>query len=280
MASLALRVALLLFCVAAAFGAIFAVLRVAPSAGTTCDSLSARALIAGVLPRILGGDGSPVGAARSLSHCAAALYATNPGYVVSLFSTVYVALQACAIPGPIVLSVAAGAIWGLVGGQIIVAACATLGATLCNLLSGALAGPVLERFAPARLSSMRSLVQENRHRLFWFMLFLRLTPLVPNWCVNAAAPLVGVPTGVFVASTALGLLPANFIHCSTGVTLRKLGSAAASSEPSSWSDSAGSIALLFGLQFLALLPALLMRRSASAATKTAAFSPVDGSKIA
>lgn len=268
----AFRIIVLLLCVAFAFGAIIAVLQAAPTAGTSCDEVSLGSLVVGVLPRFLGGDGSPEKSARTLAQCGGEVSAIHPSYVVALFSTVYIALQTCAIPGPIVLSVAAGAIWGLIGGQLIVATCATAGATFCNLLSSALAGPVFERFAPAQLARMRSLVQENRHRLFWFMLFLRFTPLVPNWAVNAAAPLVGVPLGVFVASTALGLLPANFIHCSTGVALRNIGSAAASS--SSLSDSAGSIALLFGLQFLALLPALLMRRG------TAGKAVVEASPIA
>lgn len=273
----AARIVVLLLCVAVAFGAIVAVLQAAPTAGTSCSDVTLSGLVAGVLPRFAGGDGSPENAARTLAKCGGELYGSHPSYVVALFSTVYIALQTCAIPGPIVLSVAAGAIWGLIGGQLVVATCATAGATFCNLLSSSVAGPVLERFAPAQLARMRSLVQENWHRLFWFMLFLRLTPLVPNWVVNAAAPLVGVPLGVFVASTALGLLPANFIHCSTGVTLRSIGSAAASS--SSLSDSAGSIALLFGLQFLALLPALLMRRG-SAGRAAAETSPIADAKQA
>ena len=47
-------------------------------------------------------------------------------------------------------------------------------------------------------------VQENRENLFYYILFLRLTPIMPNWFVNVACPIVGVPLSCFVSATALG----------------------------------------------------------------------------
>jgi uncharacterized membrane protein YdjX (TVP38/TMEM64 family) len=36
------------------------------------------------------------------------------------------------------------------------------------------------------------------------MLFLRITPLLPNWFVNVASPIVGVPLHIFVLATLVG----------------------------------------------------------------------------
>jgi uncharacterized membrane protein YdjX (TVP38/TMEM64 family) len=36
------------------------------------------------------------------------------------------------------------------------------------------------------------------------MLFLRLTPLVPNWFVNIASPIVGMPVKYFSLGTLFG----------------------------------------------------------------------------
>ena len=46
---------------------------------------------------------------------------------------------------------------------------------------------------PASLDAFREKVAANGDNLLWYMLFLRVTPLVPNWFVNLACPLVGMP---------------------------------------------------------------------------------------
>lgn len=48
------------------------------------------------------------------------------------------------------------------------------------------------------------MVQANEKNLFWYMLFLRVTPLVPNWFVNLASPLVGMPYKYFLVGSFFG----------------------------------------------------------------------------
>ena len=59
------------------------------------------------------------------------------------------------------------------------------------------------------------------------MLFLRLTPLIPNWFVNLASPIVGMPYIYFIVASFFGkllvisgLMPNNFILIQTGLTLK------------------------------------------------------------
>jgi uncharacterized membrane protein YdjX (TVP38/TMEM64 family) len=48
------------------------------------------------------------------------------------------------------------------------------------------------------------MVNAHRHNLLWYMLFLRLTPLIPNWFVNLGSPLVGMPYVYFLTATFFG----------------------------------------------------------------------------
>jgi uncharacterized membrane protein YdjX (TVP38/TMEM64 family) len=51
------------------------------------------------------------------------------------------------------------------------------------------------------------------------MLFLRLTPIIPNVIVNLGSPIAGIGLQYFWLGTFVGLMPMNFIHISTGLTI-------------------------------------------------------------
>ncbi len=77
------------------------------------------------------------------------------------------------------------------------------------------------------------------------MLFLRITPLLPNWLINLASPVVGVPYLAFISATIIGLMPANILHVNMGAslsTMKKIG------------FDANVIIFLLILSFVALIP--------------------------
>ena len=82
--------------------------------------------------------------------------------------------------------------------------CSCLGASLCYLLSYELARSLVIRKFPRLFTKFNSMVKAHQHNMFWYMLFLRLTPLVPNWFVNLASPLVGMPYIYFLTGTLFG----------------------------------------------------------------------------
>ena len=59
--------------------------------------------------------------------------------------------------------------------------CASCGATGCYLLSSTLARGLVKRFFSYKLATFRGMIQENKRNLFFYLLFLRATPLMPNW---------------------------------------------------------------------------------------------------
>jgi uncharacterized membrane protein YdjX (TVP38/TMEM64 family) len=54
-------------------------------------------------------------------------------------------------------------------------------------------------------------VAKRRERLLNYMLFLRLTPTLPNTFINFASPIVDVPYHIFFLATAVGLIPAAYV---------------------------------------------------------------------
>jgi len=201
-----------------------------PAGEAACSQLSWSSVAAAMLPKPLGGTGDIGTLALRGWQCAEAYRVESPSHVLVAMTALYVGLQAFAIPGPLVLSIVSGAVFGVWRGQALVAVWATSGATLCYLLSATLAAPLIRRCLPGRLADMQERIAPvvaHPHRLFWYMLAMRITPVCPNWLVNLASPLIGVPLHVFIAATLVGLLPANYFHCSTGAALRAISSAAA-----------------------------------------------------
>jgi uncharacterized membrane protein YdjX (TVP38/TMEM64 family) len=54
-------------------------------------------------------------------------------------------------------------------------------------------------------------VAKRRGKLLNYMLFLRVTPTLPNTFINFASPIVDVPYHIFFLATAIGLIPAAYV---------------------------------------------------------------------
>jgi hypothetical protein len=124
-----------------------------------CEGVTLTSFLRGAGPAALGGTGDVLGTAKTTWACAEAYRSQSPGYVLALFAGVYVALQAFAIPGPLILSIIAGALYGTLRGQLLIAACATTGASICYWLSWLLARPLLTACARHRLADFQRRVR-------------------------------------------------------------------------------------------------------------------------
>lgn len=72
------------------------------------------------------------------------------------------------------------------------------------------------KYFPSRIKDFERKIQVNKDNLLYYMLFLRLVPVMPGWLVNLVSPLVGIPFQVFFITTLIGLLTVpNFVtaHC-------------------------------------------------------------------
>ena len=117
--------------------------------------------------------------------------------VAAALLMLYVILQAFAIPGTIYLSLIAGALYGSWVGLAMVAIISTLGSSACYTMSALFGAPIAHAVWRDKLDDFRTKVRHRRKDLLSYIIFLRVTPILPNTFISAAAPIVGVPFGPF-----------------------------------------------------------------------------------
>jgi len=159
---------------------------------------------------------------RSLAAILNTYNTNHPGYVLTLFSLAYLFKQTFAVPGSVFLNVLAGAIFGSMPGFPLCCGLTAVGASLCYSLARAVGKDVAMDFFPERVERFRLRLEENRQELPFFLLFLRLFPMSPNWALNMASGVLGVPLPFFFFSVFFGLMPYNYLCVTSGVILSEI----------------------------------------------------------
>lgn len=140
------------------------------------------------------------------------------------YCLVYIFMQTFMIPGTVFMSLLAGSLFGVFKGVALVVFTATAGASSCFFLSKLIGRPLVFSLWPSKLSFFRAQVAKRRDGLLNYMLFLRLTPTLPNTFINVASPIVDVPFHIFFLATSIGLIPAAFVTVRAGIALGELRS--------------------------------------------------------
>merc|ERR1712037_347992 len=161
---------------------------------------------------------------REVSKVLKGLTETMPTYVLLLFSSAYVFKQTFAVPGSVFLNVLAGAVFGLPLGFGLCCALTATGATLCCLLARFCLAEDIPSFMAVHVERLRIRLRENSHRSAYFLLFLRIFPMSPNWAINVSCGALGVPVSTFFGTVLIGLMPYNFICVQTGAILSSISS--------------------------------------------------------
>uniref|UniRef100_A0ACD5W9B3 Uncharacterized protein n=2 Tax=Avena sativa TaxID=4498 RepID=A0ACD5W9B3_AVESA len=140
------------------------------------------------------------------------------------YCSIYIFMQTFMIPGTIFMSLLAGALFGVVKGGILVVFTATAGASSCYFLSKLIGRPLVSWLWPERLRYFQSEIAKRKDKMLNYMLFLRITPTLPNTFINMASPIVDIPFHIFFAATLVGLIPASYITVKAGRALGDLRS--------------------------------------------------------
>ncbi|XP_063239204.1 transmembrane protein 41A-like [Bacillus rossius redtenbacheri] len=149
---------------------------------------------------------------------------TNLLYVIVLFSSAYVYKQMFSIPGSAVLNLLGGALFGVKHGLPLCCTLTAAGASLCYWLSHMFGAELVQSYFSRQLQKLRVKIEENSHQLVYYMLFLRVFPMTPNWLINLVSPVLGIPYGTFVFTAFLGLMPFNYLCVQAGEMLASLSS--------------------------------------------------------
>jgi pyruvate/2-oxoglutarate dehydrogenase complex dihydrolipoamide dehydrogenase (E3) component/uncharacterized membrane protein YdjX (TVP38/TMEM64 family) len=137
------------------------------------------------------------------------------------FAALYVLATALSFPGATLLTLFAGAVFGLWLGTSIVAVSATLGATLAMLS----ARFVLRDSVRARFGERLNTIDAGIAREGGFYLFaLRLAPVFPFFAINLLMGLTAIRTWTYAWVSLVGMLPGTFVYVNAGRELGKLQS--------------------------------------------------------
>ncbi|XP_074279549.1 putative membrane protein At4g09580 [Silene latifolia] len=154
-----------------------------------------------------------------------AMYASDhPTQFIVGYCSTYIFMQTFMIPGTIFMSLLAGALFGVFKGLLLVVFNATAGASSCYFLSKLIGRPIVNWLWPEKLRFFQGEIAKRREKLLNYMLFLRVTPTLPNLFINLASPIVDIPFHVFFLATVVGLVPASFITVRAGLALGELKS--------------------------------------------------------
>lgn len=154
-----------------------------------------------------------------------ATYANDyPAQFILGYCSTYIFMQTFMIPGTIFMSLLAGALFGVIRGLFLVVFNATAGASSCFFLSKMIGRPLVSWLWPEKLRFFQAEIAKRRDKLLNYMLFLRITPTLPNLFINLASPIVDIPFHVFFMATAIGLIPAAYITVRAGLALGELRS--------------------------------------------------------
>jgi pyruvate/2-oxoglutarate dehydrogenase complex dihydrolipoamide dehydrogenase (E3) component/uncharacterized membrane protein YdjX (TVP38/TMEM64 family) len=151
----------------------------------------------------------------------AALYAARPAWVIGVFFAIYVAVAALSLPGAAIMTLLAGAIFGLWVGTLVVSFASSIGATLAMLVSRyVLRDSVKARFG-ARLADIdKGIARDGAFYLFT----LRLVPVFPFFVINLLMGLTSIKAGTFYWVSQLGMLAGTLVYVNAGTQLAQISS--------------------------------------------------------
>jgi uncharacterized membrane protein YdjX (TVP38/TMEM64 family) len=146
---------------------------------------------------------------------------SNPILYIAGFFILYVAVTGLSIPGAAIMSLVAGALFGVIVGTIIVSFASTLGATLAFLS----ARFVLRDWVQGKFGERLRAVDEGLEKDGAFYLFtLRLIPVFPFFVINLLMGLTRIKTRTFFWVSQLGMLPATIVFVNAGTQISRIES--------------------------------------------------------
>lgn len=150
-----------------------------------------------------------------------AVYQSNPLLVAGIFFLIYVTLTALSVPGAVILTLAAGAIFGVATGTVVVSFASAIGATLAFLASRYLFHDTVQSRFGARLRP----VNEGMARDGAFYLFsLRLVPVFPFFAINLLMGLTPIRTWTYYWVSQLGMVLGTVVYVNAGTQLARIDS--------------------------------------------------------
>ena len=155
----------------------------------------------------------------------------HPLAAPTAFFVVYVLVAALSLPGAAVMGLAAGAMFGLGQGTLVVSFASSVGAALAFLVARYL----LRDWVRDRFGSRLKAIDEGMARDGAFYLFsLRLVPVFPFFLINLLLGLTGMRVWTFYWVSQIGMLAGTLVYVNAGTQLARLDSLSGIFSPALW----------------------------------------------
>ncbi|HEY5292119.1 MAG TPA: FAD-dependent oxidoreductase [Burkholderiales bacterium] len=148
-------------------------------------------------------------------------YRDNPLPLALAFFTLYVVVTAASLPVAGIMTLAAGAIFGLAWGTLIVSFASSLGATLAFLASRFLFRELIQRRFGDRLGAIDAGVKKEGA---FYLFTLRLVPVFPFFVINLLMGLTSMKAWTFYWVSQLGMLAGTVVYVNAGIQIAQISS--------------------------------------------------------
>ena len=146
----------------------------------------------------------------------AAFVERRPAAAIGGFFVLYVAVTALSLPGAAIMTLAAGAIFGLLLGTVVVSFASAIGASLAFLSSRyILRDWVRGRFGKRVEAIDKGLAKDGA----FYLLTLRLIPAFPFFLINLAMGLTAMKLATFYIVSQVGMLAGTIVFVNAGTQL-------------------------------------------------------------
>ncbi|WAI88130.1 Mercuric reductase [Psychrobacter sp. SC65A.3] len=143
----------------------------------------------------------------------------SPWLVIGGFFLVYILATALSLPGAAILTLAAGALFGLVQGVLVASFASSIGATLAFLTSRYLLRDTIKQRFPDRLASIDAGVKKEGG---FYLFTLRLVPIFPFFLINLLMGLTAIKARTFYWISQIGMLAGTFVFVNAGTQLAQI----------------------------------------------------------
>ncbi len=149
------------------------------------------------------------------------IYTRHTLWTIGAYMLIYIAVTALSLPGAAVMTLAGGALFGLVTGTVVISFASTIGATLAFLVSRFL----LRDWVQERFSKKLNVINQGIEKEGAFYLFtLRLVPVFPFFIINLVMGLTPISTRRFYLVSQAGMLPGTLVYVNAGTQLAQIDS--------------------------------------------------------
>ncbi|ATC88556.1 FAD-dependent oxidoreductase [Pseudoalteromonas arctica] len=145
----------------------------------------------------------------------------SPLLVIGGFFLLYVVVTALSLPGAAILTLAAGALFGLVEGLLVASFASTIGATLAFLVSRYLLRDTIKQRFPERLAAIDAGVEKEGG---FYLFTLRLVPVFPFFLINLLMGVTSIKSWTYYWVSQAGMLAGTFVFVNAGTQLAQIDS--------------------------------------------------------